>query len=58
VHEWRRFPFLDPQLPSDLLPAGWLGTDAARLFHGRHAQWRDGAERHWARLGSAEGSAS
>jgi phenylacetic acid degradation operon negative regulatory protein len=47
VHEWRRFPFLDPQLPGDLLPARWIGTTAARLFHARHAQWRDGAQRHW-----------
>jgi phenylacetic acid degradation operon negative regulatory protein len=50
VHEWRRFPFLDPQLPRELLPDGWLGTDAARLFHARHAQWRDGAQRYWAEL--------
>jgi phenylacetic acid degradation operon negative regulatory protein len=53
VHEWRRFPFLDPQLPRDLLPAGWLGTDAASLFHARHASWREGAGRHWAVVGSA-----
>jgi phenylacetic acid degradation operon negative regulatory protein len=47
VHEWRRFPFLDPQLPAELLPAGWIGTQAARLFHARHAEWRDGAQLHW-----------
>ncbi|HEX9031289.1 MAG TPA: PaaX family transcriptional regulator C-terminal domain-containing protein [Streptosporangiaceae bacterium] len=50
VHEWRRFPFLDPRLPRDLLPAGWLGAQAAALFQARHAQWRDGAQRHWAVL--------
>lgn len=32
VHRWRRFPFLDPELPAELLPDGWLGTPAARLF--------------------------
>ena len=32
VHHWRRFPFLDPELPADLLPDGWLGTPAAALF--------------------------
>ncbi len=47
VHEWRRFPFLDPQLPADLLPARWIGTTAAELFHARHAEWRGGAQRHW-----------
>jgi phenylacetic acid degradation operon negative regulatory protein len=47
VHEWRRFPFLDPQLPAELLPASWIGAAAAQMFHARHAQWRDGAQRHW-----------
>jgi phenylacetic acid degradation operon negative regulatory protein len=47
VHEWRRFPFLDPQLPTRLLPATWSGTTAAALFHRRHAAWRTPAQRHW-----------
>lgn len=47
VHAWRRFPFLDPQLPAELLPAGWPGTAAARLFHSRHADWDSGARAHW-----------
>jgi phenylacetic acid degradation operon negative regulatory protein len=50
VHEWRRFPFLDPRLPRDLLPAGWPGGDAAKLFSARHAAWKDGAHRCWTRL--------
>jgi phenylacetic acid degradation operon negative regulatory protein len=50
VHEWRRFPFLDPRLPRDLLPAGWPGGDAADLFSARHAAWSDGAGRCWTRL--------
>jgi phenylacetic acid degradation operon negative regulatory protein len=50
VHEWRRFPFLDPRLPRDLLPAGWPGGDAAKLFSARHATWNDGAHRCWTRL--------
>ena len=50
VHEWRRFPFLDPGLPPDLLPPGWPGADAAALFRARHERWRDGAARCWARL--------
>jgi phenylacetic acid degradation operon negative regulatory protein len=50
VHEWRRFPFLDPRLPRDLLPPGWLGANAAQLFAARHARWRDGAGRCWGQL--------
>jgi len=50
VHDWRRFPFLDPRLPRDLLPAGWPGGDAAELFSARHATWKDGAHRCWTRL--------
>jgi len=48
VHEWRRFPFLDPGLPHELLPPRWSGITAARLFHGRHAEWRPGARQRWA----------
>ncbi len=35
VHEWRRFPFLDPRLPAQLLPENWSGAKAADLFHAR-----------------------
>ena len=54
VHEWRRFPFLDPQLPRDLLPAAWPGSDAAALFSARHAQWHAVAHRCWSRLAANE----
>ncbi len=57
VHEWRRFPFLDPQLPARLLPANWSGTKAAELFHSKHIAWRDAAQRHWDRLVKAEDAA-
>ncbi|MDT7741059.1 MAG: phenylacetic acid degradation operon negative regulatory protein [Actinomycetota bacterium] len=43
VDAWRRFPFLDPQLPAELLPAGWVGTRAAEVFHRRHEQWAPAA---------------
>jgi len=55
VHAWRRFPFLDPQLPRELLPANWSGSQAAELFHRRHNQWRPAAERHWAELSARRG---
>jgi phenylacetic acid degradation operon negative regulatory protein len=54
VHEWRRFPFLDPQLPAVLLPPQWIGAEATELFNDRHNRWREPARRHWAELaGSA-----
>jgi phenylacetic acid degradation operon negative regulatory protein len=36
IHEFRRFPFIDPELPAELLPADWRGTEAANLFHQYH----------------------
>ncbi|NKQ58572.1 PaaX family transcriptional regulator [Amycolatopsis sp. K13G38] len=50
VHEWRRFPFLDPRLPIRLLPPNWSGMQAAELFHSKHVEWRPGAQLHWERL--------
>ncbi|HEY0638586.1 MAG TPA: PaaX family transcriptional regulator C-terminal domain-containing protein [Pseudonocardiaceae bacterium] len=50
VHEWRRFPFLDPQLPQELLPARWSGTTAAALFRRKHAEWNPAAQRRWEEL--------
>lgn len=50
VHEWRRFPFLDPQLPRLLLPAHWSGTAATSLFEAKHAEWREPARRRWSQL--------
>ena len=47
VHEWRRFPFLDPRLPRELLPADWTGAKAVEVFQTRHAQWNAGAQRAW-----------
>lgn len=32
VHRWRRFPFLDPELPAELLSDDWPGTVAAACF--------------------------
>jgi phenylacetic acid degradation operon negative regulatory protein len=40
VHAWRKFPFLDPDLPSDLLPSGWPRRRARELFVERHRRWR------------------
>lgn len=32
IHEYSAFPNRDPNLPVELLPAGWLGDEAARVF--------------------------
>ncbi len=32
LHEWRKFPYLDPGLPVELLPPDWPGRAAATLF--------------------------
>ena len=45
VHDWRRFPFTDPELPTELLPEGWAGTTAAQMFRERHADWSPAAQR-------------
>jgi len=40
VHAWRKFPFLDPDLPAELLAARWPREDAHRLFAERHGRWQ------------------
>lgn len=47
VHAWRRFPAIDPALPVELLPPGWSGVKAARLFERRHATWAADAMAAW-----------
>jgi phenylacetic acid degradation operon negative regulatory protein len=32
VTDWRQLPYLDPGLPAELLPAGWVGIRAAEEF--------------------------
>ncbi len=50
VHEWRRFPFLDPRLPSELLPPVWIGARARELFAARHSEWDRAAQTVWREL--------
>jgi phenylacetic acid degradation operon negative regulatory protein len=58
VHEWRKFPFLDPDLPEDMLPAGWPRRRAHELFHQRHAQWHEAAQEHFRALERGEEAAA
>lgn len=50
VHSWRRFPFLDPALPAQLLPPDWIGHQARALFTERHQAWTPPARARWAEL--------
>ena len=46
VNEWQRFPFIDPQLPAELLP-DWIGREAATLLRKRRREWYDDAQARW-----------
>ena len=50
VHAWRRFPWIDPGLPAQFLPAAWSGTAAAKLFARQHADWAGEAIAEWKQL--------
>jgi phenylacetic acid degradation operon negative regulatory protein len=50
VHAWRKFPFLDPDLPERLLPTGWPRSRAHELFVERHATWHEVAQQYFASL--------
>ncbi|MGH3413530.1 MAG: PaaX family transcriptional regulator [Marmoricola sp.] len=50
VQAWRRFPFLDPDLPRELLDHDWPGPRAAAVFHDRHARWHRQAQQEWDRM--------
>jgi phenylacetic acid degradation operon negative regulatory protein len=50
VHAWRRFPWIDPGLPAEFLPAPWRGTAAAGLFARLHAAWTGDAIAEWKQL--------
>jgi phenylacetic acid degradation operon negative regulatory protein len=58
VHDWRRFPFIDPELPTELLPDPWAGTAAFDVFHGCHDAWSSEAQRWFGELESSERQAS
>lgn len=47
VHDYRKFTYVDPGLPSTLLPAHWPGTAAAALFREYYALISLKAERHF-----------
>ncbi len=55
VHAWRRFPFLDPDLPASVLPADWPRDRAHTLFGERHERWAAPARTYFDQLESSYG---
>src|SRR4029077_12007587 len=47
THDFRRFPFIDPDLPRELLPASWPGVRARELFESYHGLLTDRALRYF-----------
>lgn len=47
VHDYRKFTYLDPGLPSELLPAHWPGTAAAALFREYYAAIEEKSQRYF-----------
>jgi phenylacetic acid degradation operon negative regulatory protein len=50
VHEWRHFPFIDPDLPQQFLPRDWSGARAADTFHRLRHRWRPHALTWWEKV--------
>jgi phenylacetic acid degradation operon negative regulatory protein len=55
IHEYRMFPFKDPGLPVELLPAGWKGRQAHDLFLAGFGLLRDPAVTHYRQVVQATG---
>ena len=47
VHAWRRFPFLDPDLPEAVLPAEWPRERAHDVFQELHGAWHQTAQEYF-----------
>lgn len=48
--DWRRLPYLDPGLPSELLPRRWVGARAAQLFFDLQDRLREPAQAYVAKV--------
>jgi len=47
IHEYRRLPFFDPDLPRELLPQNWLRPQAAAIFRKYHDLLADKANEYF-----------
>jgi phenylacetic acid degradation operon negative regulatory protein len=57
VHAWRKFPFLDPDLPAAVLPPRWPRERAHALFVDRHERWQAPARAYFEELEAGLGVA-
>jgi phenylacetic acid degradation operon negative regulatory protein len=48
--DWRRLPYLDPGLPAELLPDGWIGSHAADVFFTLRSRLAGPAQTHVRRI--------
>jgi phenylacetic acid degradation operon negative regulatory protein len=46
VDAWRKIVYRDPRLPAGLLPPGWPGTSAERIFFGLRDALHEAAQKH------------
>lgn len=53
THDYRKFPFRDPDLPLELLPAGWVGREAHEMFLEAHELLRTPAEKFYDEIAGA-----
>jgi phenylacetic acid degradation operon negative regulatory protein len=53
VQDWRRFPYLDPDLPAAYLPPSWPAAEASQLFTERYRRWQEASGRYWDAVVSA-----
>jgi phenylacetic acid degradation operon negative regulatory protein len=58
MHAWRKFPFLDPDLPPELLPSRWPRKRAHDLFVARHGGWSVAARAYFEQLEAGGASRS
>jgi phenylacetic acid degradation operon negative regulatory protein len=47
IHEYRKLPFYDPDLPEELLPENWLRPKAALVFQEYHDLLTDKATEYF-----------
>jgi phenylacetic acid degradation operon negative regulatory protein len=50
VNEWQRLPFIDPVLPTALLPPRWRGREVAARLESLRDQWSLAAQERWRAL--------
>jgi phenylacetic acid degradation operon negative regulatory protein len=54
IQEWQQLPFIDPGLPTELLPVDWKGRKAAKRLEDLRDRWAVEAHKYWRTLGRIE----